>query len=96
MTRFLLTHIQMTSISVPCWVPESHLRKLLLVWAVESRSLSDDGNAGRVMFVKDDLNTTPTLSTGTLAESSMGTKNTVSGIRHYNTGGKDNSDPEWS
>ena len=49
-------------------------------------SHSIDGNAGRVMFVKDDLNTTPTLSTGTLAESGAGSKRYISGIPYYNTG----------
>ena len=37
------------------------------------------------MFVKDDLNTTPTLSTGTLAEAMLDQRY-ISGIPYYNTG----------
>jgi len=47
---------------------------------------SVDGSCGRTMFVKDDLNDTPTLTTGTLAESNAGTKRYISGIPYYNTG----------
>lgn len=45
------------------------------------------GNCGLTTFVKDDLNTTPTLTTGTLTESSGGTKRYISGIPYYDSGG---------
>ena len=48
---------------------------------------SVDGACGFTTFVKDDLNTTPTLTTGTLSESSGGTKRYISGIPYYDSGG---------
>jgi hypothetical protein len=45
------------------------------------------GTAGITTFVKDDLNTTPTTSAGTLSESSGGTKRYISGIPYYDSGG---------
>lgn len=48
---------------------------------------SIDGACGFTTFVKDDLNTTPTLTTGTLSESSGGTKRYISGIPYYDSGG---------
>ena len=45
------------------------------------------GSAGITTFVKDDLNTTPTTSAGTLSESSGGTKRYISGIPYYDSGG---------
>ena len=47
---------------------------------------SVDGNCESAVFVKDDLNDTPTLTPGTLSESNSGTKRYVSGIPYYNTG----------
>jgi hypothetical protein len=48
---------------------------------------SVDGSCGFTTFVKDDLNTTPTLTAGTLSESSGGTKRYISGIPYYDSGG---------
>ena len=48
-------------------------------------NLSTVGSCGFTTFVKDDLNTTPTLTAGTLSESSGGTKRFISGIPYYNT-----------
>ena len=45
------------------------------------------GSAGITTFVKDDLNTTPTLTSGTLTESSGGSKRYISGIPYYDSGG---------
>jgi hypothetical protein len=45
------------------------------------------GSCGLTTFVKDDLNTTPTLTAGTLTESSGGTKKYISGIPYYDSGG---------
>ena len=45
------------------------------------------GSAGITTFVKDDLNTTPTILSGTLSESSGGTKRYISGIPYYDSGG---------
>ena len=49
-------------------------------------NLSTVGSCGFTTFVKDNLNTTPTLTAGTLSESSGGTKRFISGIPYYNTG----------
>ena len=53
------------------------------------------GSAGITTFVKDDLNTTPTTSAGTLSESSGGTKRYISGIPYYDSGWS-NTYFEWS
>ena len=47
---------------------------------------TDGGESSSVAFVKDNLNITPTLTAGTLSESSGGTKRYISGIPYYNSG----------
>ena len=44
------------------------------------------GSATEAVFCKDDLNTTPTLSAGTLSEETAGSKRYISGIPYYNSG----------
>jgi len=44
------------------------------------------GSCGLVTFVRDNLNSTPTVTSGTLSESTGGTKRYISGIPYYNTG----------
>jgi len=44
------------------------------------------GSCGLVTFVKDNLNSTPSVTAGTLSEGTGGTKKYISGIPYYNTG----------
>jgi hypothetical protein len=44
------------------------------------------GSCGFTTFVKDNINVTPTLTSGTLSEGTAGTKRYISGIAYYNTG----------
>ena len=44
------------------------------------------GSCGFTTFVKDNINTTPSLTAGTLSEGTSGTKRYISGIAYYNTG----------
>ena len=44
------------------------------------------GSCGFTTFVKDNINTVPTLTAGTLSEETAGTKRYISGIAYYNSG----------
>jgi hypothetical protein len=44
------------------------------------------GSCGFTTFVKDNINTIPSLTSGTLSETTAGTKRYISGIPYYNTG----------
>ena len=45
-----------------------------------------DGNCGLTTFVKDDLNSAPSVTKGTLTETTPGNKRYISGIPYYNSG----------
>jgi|TARA_R110002126_G_scaffold98438_7_gene228739 hypothetical protein len=47
---------------------------------------SSTGQTANIEFVKDNLTVTPTVTAGTLAEGTAGTKRFISGVPYYNTG----------
>jgi len=51
-----------------------------------SISHSQTGSTNTVYFVKDNNNTTPSLTTGTISENVSGTYKYISGVPHYTTG----------